>query len=443
MAYEVHEVQETPMLLKDECIDYFHQHIKPRTSALVGLEYELILIDKATFLSIPFFGLRSLSSILKGLLSYGYSPVYDNGLVVGLTRGATVVSLEPGGQVEFSSSPLRLVSDLVVELDRFLHELNEVCRRLAISLLPIGYRPFCDVASVATVPRTRYLHIMPILEKVTDASIGPKMTASMQISVDYFSEQHAGKLLKLGIACQPYIVALFANSPYCSTVASRYKSHRMYAWTLFDPRRTGIPDFIFDTDFASSAFEHYVEWALDKPVLFIQREGQLIQINDLSFRDYMGRGTRSGDATLQDWLMHLGTLFPEARLKNVIEFRSADTCASPLAASLAAFWKGVAYNEDALDGALDFLGGQTLPGLNRKYAQAAEFGMRGTDSSGVSFASGIQRLVEFASQGLACQEGADLDRAFLQSLKGIISAGYSPADLMRLEGHHDGLLLPQ
>lgn len=417
-------------IIKDDCFAYFYRHIKRPASALIGLEYELILIDRATYLSVPFFGLRSLSSIFKGLLNYGYSPVYESGLIVGLKRRATVISLEPGGQVEFSSSALRFVYDIVIELDIFMSELNDVCHGLAICLLPIGYRPVGGVSSVATVPRARYLQMMPLLEKNSGGSASQKMTASMQVSVDYFSEQHAGKLLRLGVACQPYIVALFANSPYSSANVSRYKSHRMYEWSLFDQQRCAIPSFMLGAEFVSSAFEHYVEWAFDKPLLFIQREGQLIHMNDLSFRDYL----RLRGATLQDWVMHLGTLYPEARLKNIVEFRSADTCAPPFAASLAAFWKGLAYNEEALDGALDFLGEQSLSELNRKYAQATEFGMKGIDSSGISLASGIQRLVELASQGLVYQEGAQGENEFLQSLKGMVSAGLSPADLMLKEG---------
>ena len=142
MAAELLEVLGARAITKEDCIAYFHRHIKRRTSALIGLEYELILIDKATSLSVPFFGLRSLSSIFKGLLGYGYSPVYDDGLIIGLRRGGTVISLEPGGQVEFSSSALRLVSDVVIELEVFLRELDRVCQGLAISLLPIGYRPY-------------------------------------------------------------------------------------------------------------------------------------------------------------------------------------------------------------------------------------------------------------------------------------------------------------
>lgn len=417
-------------ITKDDCIAYFHSHTKLTASALIGLEYELILVDRTTSFSVPFFGERSLSSIFKELINYGYSPIYDNGLIVGLKRRATVVSLEPGGQVEFSSSALRFVYEIVIELDIFMHELYEVCHSLAISLLPIGYRPVGGVSSVATVPRARYLQMMPMLEKSAGGSASQKMTASMQVSVDYFSELHAGKLLRLGVFCQPYIVALFANSPYSSAHVSRYKSHRMYTWTLFDQQRSGIPEFMLSNGFVSNAFEHYVEWAFDKPLLFIQREGQLIHMEDLSFRDYM----RLRGATLQDWVMHLGTLYPEARLKNIVEFRSADTCAPPLAASLAAFWKGLAYNEEALDGALDFLGEQSLSELNRKYAQATEFGMKGIDSSGISLASGIQRLVELASQGLSYQEGAVGESEFLHSLRGMISSGLSPADLMLKEG---------
>lgn len=439
MASEGLEVSGAGAITKEDCIAYFHRHIKRRTSALIGLEYELILIDKATSLSVPFFGLRSLSSIFKGLLGYGYSPVYDNGLIIGLKRGGVVISLEPGGQVEFSSSALRLVSDIAIELDVFLRELGQVCRCLAISLLPIGYRPYGGVASVATVPRTRYLHMMPILEKVSGASAGQKMTASMQVSVDYFSEQHAGKLLQLGIACQPYIVALFANSPYVSSATSRYKSHRMHAWTLFDQQRSGVPDFMLCAQFSAGTFERYVDWALEKPLLFIQRQGQLIHMNHLSFRDYLRLGAASGAATLQDWIMHLGTLYPEARLKNIVEFRSADTCAPPFAASLAAFWKGLAYSEDALDAALDRLGRQMPSELSRQYAQAAEHGMAGVDAQGNSLAEGIRCLVELAAQGLSDQGASNIESGYLHTLNELIAAGKSAADLMLNMGVPTGL----
>ena len=91
-----------------DCIRFFHDSIKPLHGRRVGLEYEMVLIDKLTSLAVPFFGHRSLSTLLGELVPRGWQPVLEGGLIVGLRREAASVGLEPGGQLEFSGSPHNL-----------------------------------------------------------------------------------------------------------------------------------------------------------------------------------------------------------------------------------------------------------------------------------------------------------------------------------------------
>ncbi|MBU6958361.1 hypothetical protein KRR23_11505 [Pseudomonas sp. CVAP len=421
-------------ITEKDCIQFFHASKKTREQRLIGLEYELILVDRMTLLSVPFFGLRSLSRILLTLLPLGYVPIYDAGMLVGLKRGGTLVTLEPGGQIEFSSSPRRLIADVLLELHTFLKELLDVCESLALTILPIGYRPYGTVSSVQTVPRTRYLEMMPLLERSSQSSAGQKMTASMQVSLDFVSERHAGQMLQLGLKCQPYIVALFANSPFFESGVSPFKSYRMHVWSMFDQARSGIPEFILDPTFADRAFECYTQWALHKPVLFISRNDTLIHLNGLTFHDFLTHGFQSYRAVPQDWVMHLGTLYPEARMKNVVELRSADTCSPPFVAALSAFWKGLAYDDEALESALDLLHVKDANVLKFLYLEASKCGLSGRSPGLGTFKEATRHLVGLAAEGLSRQLAPSAEVAHLDVLIDMVERGLSPSDIMLKSG---------
>ena len=52
--------------------------------------------------------------------------------------------------------------------------------------------------------------------------------------------------------------------------------------------------------------------------------------------------------SMDDWELHLSTLFPNVRLKQYIEVRSADCCEPELISALPAFWASVLYCPEAL-----------------------------------------------------------------------------------------------
>jgi glutamate--cysteine ligase len=90
-----------------------------------------------------------------------------------------------------------------------------------------------------------------------------------------------------------------------------------------------------------------VQWALDVPMFFVLHDGEYRQVNGLSFRRYLAEGHEGKRATLQDWNLHLTTLFPEVRLKQFLEVRGADAVPASLTCALPALWKGILYDDDA------------------------------------------------------------------------------------------------
>lgn len=412
----------------EDCKQYFHNRVSPPDKKILGLEYELILIDKLTTLFVPYFGPRGLSKVLYELTQYHYEIIMDDGCIMGLRRDQTCVSLEPGGQLEFSSSPCLSAHEISLQLNQFLSELFPICERLGIAILMTGYRPFGQPNLVDTIPRSRYVTLLPHLEKFSAFSNEQKMTASIQVSLDYHSQSHAGKSLLLASKCQPYIVALFANSPVNNGVITAMKSYRMFTWSRFTPDRSGIPWFLFEKDFVKNAFSYYTEWAISRKLLFIIRNDKLISVENITFKEFLQHGYDSYEPQLGDWEVHLGTLFPEARLKNVVEVRSADTCSPSFAVGLAAFWKGLLYDNMAMDEALAILRAHGKRETEHLYQQAYTKGMGAITETQHQFIDILSNLLNISQKGLERISNYSEDIIELETLSYAVKNKQFPAD---------------
>ena len=99
--------------------------------------------------------------------------------------------------------------------------------------------------------------------------------------------------------------------------------------------------------FAEGPYRRYVEWALDVPMIFLRRRGAYVDPGGRTFRQFLAEGIGGERPTLMDWEDHLTTLFPEVRVKGVVEVRGADACDATMTKALLAFWKGVLYDREA------------------------------------------------------------------------------------------------
>ena len=109
---------------------------------------------------------------------------------------------------------------------------------------------------------------------------------------------------------------------------------------------------LFRSDFGFAA---YVEWALDVPMYFVKRGETYHDVTGTTFRQFLDGALNDRlpgvEPDVGDWVNHLGTLFPEVRLKRYLEMRGADCGPASHVAALPAFWVGLLYDADALDAA--------------------------------------------------------------------------------------------
>jgi glutamate--cysteine ligase len=130
-------------------------------------------------------------------------------------------------------------------------------------------------------------------------------------------------------ALTPYLTAMFANSPVYRGVPTGHRSYRAFLWRTLDASRTGIP---FDSTDQVGA---YLDFGLNAGVMM--RNGMR---RDSSFREWIA----DGSPTIDDWRLHLTTLFPEVRPRAWYEVRSVDAIGPEWIVAPIAAVCGIAYS---------------------------------------------------------------------------------------------------
>jgi glutamate--cysteine ligase len=403
----------------DQLVDLLHQAGKPRAQWRIGTEYEKLAVDATTGLAAPFAGPRGIERILVTLAErFGWEPREEEGTVIALARAGVSITLEPGGQIELAGKPVTTVHEAREEVETHVRELVPVARELGLAILGLGCHPFSRLDDITWVPKQRYRIMRDYMPRV--GTLGHRMmkqTATVQANLDFADERDAMQKLRIGMAMSPIVNALFANSPLVDGDASGHLSFRGHVWTDVDRARCGLLPFAFRDD---AQFADYVAWALDVPMYFILRDGRYVtDVTGVPFRRYLADGWRGEPATMDDWNLHLTTLFPEVRLKSFIELRSADGQPPERVLALPALAKGLFYTADCQEAAFDLVKRWTVDQCRELYADVTRGGLAAR-VRGIRVAELARELLAIASEGLRRQAALDADgrdeRLYLEPL---------------------------
>ena len=353
-----------------------------------------------TLRPIPYEGDRSIRRILELLSGDGWEPVQEEGNIIALKNGMASITLEPGGQLELSGEPLESIHKTCAEASTHLNLLKTITNELRIGFLGLGYQPKWKREEIPWMPKARYRVMRQYMPQVGTAGLDMMLrTATVQANLDFESEADMAKKMRIALCLQPLVTALYAASPFEDGKPSGYLSRRAACWLDTDPRRTGIPACAFEENFGFAA---YTEWALDAPMYFIIRNGQYIDCAGGSFREFMqGRlpqcpGELPG---MDDWELHVSTLFPDVRLKQYIEMRGADAGPRAWICSLPALWKGLLYEPVAEQQAWEMIKAWTYDEVSELRRQVPRMGLR-TPFGDATALEVCAKMVEIATAGL-------------------------------------------
>ena len=414
--------------------EYLRAGCKPIKDWKIGTEHEKFGFVNDNFLPLPYDGQCSIKAMLKGLRDkYNWSEILEENNIIGLTKDGANVSLEPGGQLELSGAPLDSIHETCDEVNQHLKEVKSIADDLGAGFFGLGAAPEWSHEDMPMMPKGRYKLMTDYMGRV--GTHGTQMmyrTCTVQVNLDFSSEQDMIKKMRVGLALQPIATALFANSPFFEGKLINHKSWRSRIWRDLDEDRTGMLPFVFEEGFG---FEAWTEYVLDVPMYFVYRDGKYIDALGQSFRDFLNGKLPAlpGERPkISDWADHLTTVFPEARVKQFIEMRGADGGPWRKLCALPAFWVGLMYDQNSLDSAWDICKNWDANTREEMRIAASEEGIA-ANTNGLSLLDLARELLDISRVGLKNRArpgngGLVPDEChFLNAIEEVIETGKSPA----------------
>jgi glutamate--cysteine ligase len=425
----------------DALVDVFRGAERPSLQHRVGLEHEKFIYpleDPPN--AVPYEGPQGIGALLSSLQGHGYQAFRDapGAPVIALVRDEQTLSLEPGGQFELSGTPFRTARQVHAENLAHAKLLTEGAASLGLRPVALGYRPWGTTAEISWMPKRRYQVMRKTLPRGGALALDMMlMTCTGQVSLDWADEADCARKVTATARLTPLLVALYANSPLVRGRPSGWMSYRSHVWTDVDPTRCGYFPRMLDGTFDYRA---YVDWALRAPLLFLRRGGDYLTPS-LTFGQLLADGHDGQPARAGDWVDHLSTLFPEVRIKRVLEVRGADSVSLALTGALVALWRGLLYDKDTVEAALKLVPRLSFEEHLQFHAEAQRRGLQGK-VRGAPLASLALEMVHLAREGLRrvdpedaplldpLEERARAGRCPAEDVLEIAESGVSPAELL-------------
>jgi glutamate--cysteine ligase len=417
----------------DDLVAYLRGAERPVERWLIGIEHEKIGVRPPRWEAVPYHGPGGIRELLDAIARSAGGTQHkhkENGQPIALLSKDASVTLEPGGQLELSGAPARSLREIGKEIEDHLAEVRKDSG--GIAWLAAGYRPFGTRDQVPWMPKGRYAAMK--------SSLGPRgplaldmmlMTATVQANLDWSDEEDLAEKVRAATAVSPIVSALFANSPIVNGQVSGWLDFRYQVWRETDPARCGLLEQMLRPGWGYRA---YVEWALDVPMLFVRRGKEYHDARGQTFRDWLSTGRLAGGEPerpiLSNWVDHLTTLFPEVRVKRVLELRGADVVPSPYLMSLPALWVGILYDTQARAAAAELTRSWSFAELLDFQAAVAlqALGARGPDGKTArELGRELLSIARTGLQGWAARSGFD-ERAHLSPLEEIVRSGKTLAE---------------
>lgn len=414
---------------KDELCDVFYSGIKDCSLRNVGLEFEKLPVNSKTFKASSY---SDVVKFLADLKSVKWDGIYEKTSLLGLKSEDGAITLEPGSQTELSLFPQSSIHKIKKYVDGYNRLTSQLAQKHDIQWLGCGIQPVSTYRSINIIPKKRYEYMTKYLPTVAKRPlVMMRETAGIQASFDYSSEEDAMKKFSFALKLSPIVSAIFANSPVRNGHLSRYKSNRCASWLDTDNSRCGlVSSLAFDEE--KFSFSEYVEILLDVPMIFIERSNHLfekvaIKVENLTFREFMKNGYNGYWATKDDWLLHLSLYFPDVRFKNYIEIRNHDNQRNDLICAVPALWKGLIYNNSAMDEVNSLLSNLTYFDF--------EYLRRVTPQKGLAMTIKHKHLKILAKEIVDISYGSlksydEGEEIYLTPLIELLSKGLCPADII-------------
>ncbi|OEU99456.1 glutamate--cysteine ligase [Streptomyces qinglanensis] len=248
---------------------------------------------------------------------------------------SSAISVEPGGQLEFSSQPAPSLAACVRTVSADLTAARARLHRHGIALVGHGLDPR---PPLRLLEDRRYRAMEAYFDRTGPAGRAMMCsTASVQVCLDAGTAEPGpfgmGRRWLLAHLLGAVLTAAFANSPATEGPWAGWCSARQGVWAALDGYRNLAPP-----GGAHNPREAWARYVLDAPLLCVRsaRGPWTVPADGMTFRQWIRRSSRSGTGPgalraplLDDLVYHLTTLFPPVRPRGHLELRMIDAQPGP------------------------------------------------------------------------------------------------------------------
>ena len=332
-------------LEKRDIIKLFTHGCKPASMHKTGIEYERLPVFEVTSKAADYGSEFGICNFLRAFArEENWDYITDDYNIIGLKQGHDTITLEPGCQIELSVEPEYSISALEKKINSLNLKMSPILKKSGIALLNYGVSPLSTHKSINLIPKKRYKLMAKYLWGIL-SDVMMRETAGIQACFDFESEEDAIRKFRIANKLVPFMTAIFANSPVRGGVETGYKSFRALSWLNTDNDRCGFVGRIDD----NFTFEDYIDYVLQTPMIFINRNGQPVDINGkITFEEFMEKGFEGFEAEIEDFELQANLYFPEVRLRNFVEIRNHDCVNNGFQYAMLAIYKGILYNQTAI-----------------------------------------------------------------------------------------------
>ncbi|RQD70988.1 MAG: glutamate--cysteine ligase [Tindallia sp. MSAO_Bac2] len=331
------------MKKENRMVELIQKGEKTRGNMQLGMELEHIAVDQKTGQSISYGQQNGIKEILRKMADEKNRPVMEEDHLIGLSHPDYQVTLEPGGQIEISIRPCDDTAVMLKIYREFLDRIIPIITDQGQWLLCVGYHPKSSIADIPFNPKKRYAYMSEYLIKHgCFAHNMMKGTASLQVVIDYYSQEDFIRKFRVAHFLMPMFALLTDNAPYFEGVRAPHHSIRTAIWDETDPARCGLVPGVMDKSFD---YHDYARYILQICPIMIKKGDAFLGINDKKVVEMEGFELLSDDEV--DHILSM--VFPDIRLRQYIEIRMADSIPYPYNFGFVALIKGIFYQEEALD----------------------------------------------------------------------------------------------
>ena len=309
-------------------------------------------------------------------------------------------SLEPGGQLEWASHPVTTLHHLKEHYDRHYGRIKTIAEKNNLFLIDFAVDPIFTPDLVELIDSEKYR----LMYRCFSATGGHgswmmRNTASVQVNIDYQSENLAEKMAFAADCIAPLSSMLFANSPFVNGKPTGMKNFRHTIWNDTDNSRCQN---LFEHGIRTreGLIDRYIEFIQTVPAIFITDDkGNPIRFKG-TYGDWFKVLDDKGQLTDEKIQIALHQIFTNVRFKDVLEIRGSDR--PPLGYELApaAFWVGLLMAEKALQETIEIVDNWSSSQRSDLIRSAETLDFRQSGPGGKSVYWWLEKFSDIALSGL-------------------------------------------